>query len=193
MSEKIALIDMDGTIADYHKSMMWYLKAMAAPSENNPIEFDNREHMKYRRSFVKQMPGFWENLEPIEDGFRVVDIMREIGYSLNILTKGPYKSLNAWTEKAKWCHKHVDDANITITEDKGLVYGRVLFDDWPEYITRWLEWRPRGQVLMLEHYWNIGFKHPNVFRIKQNLDSNSQEFKDQEDQIREILTKAYNR
>ncbi len=46
---------------------------------------------------------------------------------------------------------------------------------------------------MLEHYWNIGFKHPNVFRIKQNLDSNSQEFKDQEDQIREILTKAYNR
>ena len=58
------------------------------------------------------------------------------------------------------------DAQVTITEDKGLVYGKVLFDDWPNYITRWLKWRKRGLVLMLDHPWNQSFFHPNVIRIK---------------------------
>ena len=51
-----------------------------------------------------------------------------------------------------------------MTEDKGLVYGKVLFDDWPEYITSWLEYRPRGLVIMPNHPHNQGFKHPNVIR-----------------------------
>jgi hypothetical protein len=62
------------------------------------------------------------------------------------------------------------DAQVTITQDKGLVYGKVLFDDWPGYITRWLEWRPRGLVLMLDHSWNQGFQHDNVIRITSEAD-----------------------
>jgi hypothetical protein len=99
--------------------------------------------------------------------------MKEIGFKPHILTKGPYKATRAWSEKYEWCKQNVPNVSVTITEDKGLVYGKVLFDDWPPYIQRWLKWRPRGFVLMLEHPYNSGFEHPQVIRVlrdKSNFD-----------------------
>ena len=58
--------------------------------------------------------------------------------------------------------KQLEDADIAITRDKGLVYGTVLIDDYPEYIKRWLEWRPRSLVVMPQHDYNKGFTHPQV-------------------------------
>tara|TARA_Y100000310_G_C20512920_1_gene729762 strand:+ start:436 stop:588 length:153 start_codon:yes stop_codon:yes gene_type:complete len=49
---------------------------------------------------------------------------------------------------------------MTITEDKGIVYGKVLVDDYPCYIKRWLENRPRGLVIMPAHSYNRDFEHP---------------------------------
>ena len=51
-----------------------------------------------------------------------------------------------------------------------MVYGRVLFDDWPPYFEKWLAVRPRGLVVCLAHPWNAAFakggpkEHPNVVR-----------------------------
>jgi 5'-nucleotidase len=53
---------------------------------------------------------------------------------------------------------------VTITMDKGLVYGKVLVDDYPEYALRWLKWRKRGLVIMPNQPWNQGFEHPQVHR-----------------------------
>ena len=49
-------------------------------------------------------------------------------------------------EKVQWCDRHLADFphQITITMDKGLVYGKLLVDDWPDYVLRWLRWRKRG-------------------------------------------------
>jgi len=55
---------------------------------------------------------------------------------------------------------------VTLTEDKGLVYGKVLVDDWPPYIERWLTWRPRGLVIMPARRWNATFTHPQVLRYE---------------------------
>ena len=67
-----------------------------------------------------------------------------------------------------WFQKHVrpkaPEAKITITQDKGLFYGTFLVDDWPEYIERWLEHRPRGLVIMPAHSWNQNFQHSQVIR-----------------------------
>jgi hypothetical protein len=64
-----------------------------------------------------------------------------------------------------WIDKHLGQGvDITITRDKGLVYGKVLVDDWPEYINRWLEWRPRGLVIMPANEANKGYFHPQVIR-----------------------------
>ena len=71
----------------------------------------------------------------------------------------------AWGEKLEWCRLHLpEDVQVTLTEDKGLVYGRVLVDDWPPYVLRWLEWRKRGLVIMPAREWNEGFEHRQVIR-----------------------------
>jgi len=62
---------------------------------------------------------------------------------------------------------------ITMTGNKGLVYGKILVDDFPPYIEAWLKHRPRGLVIMPAHRWNEKFQHPNVLRY----DGNSQQLK----------------
>ena len=62
------------------------------------------------------------------------------------------------------------NVKITMTEDKGLVYGKILVDDFPEYIERWLQWRPRGLVIMPAHEHNEQFKHPNIIRYRGDED-----------------------
>jgi len=67
--------------------------------------------------------------------------------------------------KKLWIDKYMGkNMDITITRDKGLVYGKVLVDDWPEYIERWLKWRPRGIVIMPANSANLGFSHRQVLR-----------------------------
>lgn len=168
--DPIALIDMDGTIANYDRAMRAGLEAIASP-DDPPIDkidiHNSPSWIEARCDLIKQQPYFWTNLERIEVGFRVVQILRECGYKLMVLTKGPRRTTSAWTEKRDWCHVHLPDVPVTITEDKGLTYGKVLFDDFPPYIQAWLEWRPRGKVLMLDYPYNREFTHPNVFRIKE--------------------------
>jgi hypothetical protein len=119
----------------------------------------------------------------------VVDELRALGFELHVLTKGPRSTPNAWSEKVEWCADHLPDANVTVTGDKSLVYGRVLVDDWPPYFTRWLEARPRGLVVCVAHPWNEGFSpggpqaHANVLRY----DGANRE------ELRRRLARAYER
>ena len=39
--------------------------------------------------------------------------------------------------EAQWCQHHLPGVPVTITMDKGLVYGKVLVDDYPPYVERW--------------------------------------------------------
>jgi 5'-nucleotidase len=173
MSEDIANIDLDGTAANFNKAILAGLNAMRGPLEEEYTSehLDNPpEWLDARLSLIKRQPGFWRKLETIPLGLQVIDLIRKAQFRLNVLTKGPKRTTSAWTEKAEWSAEHIPDAQVTITMDKGIVYGKVLFDDWPTYILRWLEWRPRGLVLMLDHSWNQGFSHPNVVRIRGEQD-----------------------
>jgi hypothetical protein len=93
--------------------------------------------------------------------------VRELRFRCYVLSKGPRKVSPAWSEKVDWCNEHLPDLPIHLSEDKGMVYGKVLVDDWPEYVERWLEWRPRGLVISVAQPWNVGLdvKFPsNVVR-----------------------------
>lgn len=171
-SENVANVDLDGTTANYNDAMLAALETMRSPHEpklDDPFK-DTPPWLDARMMYVKNRPGFWSNLSPIPLGMKTLDVLRETGYRLNVLTKGPVRTTIAWTEKAEWARRNIPDAQVTITEDKGLVYGKVLFDDWPGYIKRWLVWRKRGLVLMLDHPWNQDFDHPNVVRIRSEAD-----------------------
>lgn len=172
LPEPIALVDMDGTIADFTAAMAKGLKALEGPKEewdyDNYSQDDEPEYMRARRRLVKNQPGFWANLPPIHRGFAILDLLKKNGYQINIFTKAPRKSLAAFTEKAQWCEKHLSDypdVKISMVQDKGLHYGKILVDDWPPYIERWLQFRPRGRVIMPVTKYNKSFEHPQVARF----------------------------
>jgi 5'-nucleotidase len=196
-SDPIALIDMDGTICDFDAAMRDQLLVLMGPLEalaigdNIPIYDDTIPYLKARRDLVKRQPGFWRNLPPIPEGFAVLERMRKVGFNINILTKGPHNTTSAWSEKVDWCRQYVPDAQVTITETKSIVYGRVLFDDWPSYIKGWLEWRPRGLVVMLDSVWNRDFEHPNVFRYLRGLTGDA--WAKQENDLERLLQEAFAR
>jgi hypothetical protein len=146
---------------------------------------DTHPYIKARRDLIKASPDWWYNLPTIETGFWVVSLFRTHGFKLQICTRGSKNCLDSFTQKARWCAKHVPDARITVTTgDKSLNYGAVLFDDWPEYVTPWLKARPRGTVIMPDRPWNAGFEHPRVVRYDgMNLDEVDSAIRQQAERI----------
>ena len=164
--ENIALFDLDGTLADFDTAMKRDMVEIATPGEEKIDPWDrSKPWIKARKSLIMRQPGWWENLRPLQLGFDILEMILKLDFEVHVLTKGPSASAIAWGEKVEWCKSHLPkEVKITITEDKGLVYGKVLVDDWPKYIERWLKWRPRGLVIMPAHEHNKDFKHPNVIR-----------------------------
>jgi 5'-nucleotidase len=167
--EPVALFDLDGTLADFDGAMVAAMNQLAGPGEP-PWESQPQgkevepPFITARRRAVKSRPGFWRELPQLADGFEILEAARALGYKIMILTRGPHAQAAAWSEKLDWVRTHLKKVQVTITEDKGLVYGKVLVDDWPDYVTRWLEWRRRGLVIMPARRWNQGFSHPQVLR-----------------------------
>ena len=185
-SEKVALVDLDGTLVDYAGRMAADLAAMASPGEPtwSPWAPDLPAWLERRMDAIKRQPGWWSGLPDFRLGHDLLAMLREIGFDVHVLTKGPHRTTAAWTEKVEWCRRRLPaDVKVTVTEDKGLVYGRVLVDDWPEYLLRWLEWRPRGLGIMPAHGYNADFRHPRVVRYD---GANA-------DEVRAALQAAYER
>lgn len=183
--ELIGLVDLDGSCADYDGAMRRDMLKIATPGEDIEWYGENvPQYLRERKKMIQDQPGWWRNLDVLPIGMALVQIMQELEYSLMVLTKGPTKrNPAAWSEKVEWCKEKLPEVPVTITADKGLVYGKVLVDDFPEYATRWLEWRPRGQVIMPKQPWTEGFQHPNVFRCGM----------DDLDEARRILTEIKTR
>ena len=159
MTNKIALIDMDGTLADYDSALIRDMELIRSPHEPQDfIPHTEIPHLKARAKMIRSRPGWWLELEPLKAGFDIVKILREQEFKLHILTKAPNAVDAAWTEKVMWCKKHIPDADVTITQNKGLVYGKILVDDWLPYVSDWLEHRHRGLVIMPAQRWNADYK-----------------------------------
>ena len=82
-----------------------------------------------------------------------------------------------WYERNDWSIQ-------VLTRDKSIVYGKVLFDDWPEYVIKWLKYRPRGLVIMLDHIWNRDFHHPQVVKY------DGTNFREVEERLEEVVEKT---
>ncbi len=167
---KIALFDMDGSLADFDGAMIRDLNRLRSPDEP-PTPFNFREleklrHMKARMHLIHSQPGWWRKLGRIESGFRVLQLAEQIGFEINILTKGPRSHPQAWAEKLEWCQAQPElrTQAVHITVNKSLVYGLLLFDDYPVYMDAWLARRPRGLGIMPATPTNTGYEHPRVIR-----------------------------
>lgn len=166
-TDAVALLDMDNTICDYDLAMQRDLDAMRAPNEPEYKIGFHKRHPDYifaRMEVIKSRGEWWENLPRFELGFDILYILKKLGFYISILTQGPKENAVAWSHKLLWCAKNVPELDVTITRRKGIVYGKVLVDDYPQYIEQWLEHRPRGLVIMPAHEWNKDFTHPHVIR-----------------------------
>jgi FMN phosphatase YigB (HAD superfamily) len=188
--EKIGLFDLDGTLADYDSQMKTDYDRIKSQEERAYGSYPRDSepaHVRERIRLIRNQRGWWENLPEFKLGFDILNVAVGLGFNIHALTKSPESSPNAWVEKFLWFQKHVrpkaPDAKITITQDKGLVYGTFLVDDWPEYIERWLEHRPRGIVIMPAHHWNQNFSNKQVIRYDGS----------DIDQVKKVLTYAKGR
>ncbi len=170
MSNKIALLDLDGTLADYDGAMSRDMAKLYSPDEPMYManEYEVPRYIEARRNLIKVQPGWWRNLHPIGTNMAVVEVMRSIGYHLQVLTKGPSSKSQAWAEKVDWVRQWLPDATICIVEDKQGVFGRVLFEDYTPYAESWLKNRKRGLVIMPRNRHNAEFRHNRVVHYDGN-------------------------
>jgi hypothetical protein len=152
----VALVDMDGTLCDCAGAIARGFAELRGPCEDPRDEEkpDPPAHIAARRRLIMSMPGFWRNLQPLPLGFHIVEVLKELGFEAHILTKGPSAQSLGWMEKFDWCRQHVPHMPIVIAEDKRLVHGAVLVEDWPPYIGRWLQGCPHGLVIVPAQPWN---------------------------------------
>jgi len=167
-SDNIGLFDMDGSLANYDKAALEGLAALKSPDEpavEDVWAASDIPHLKARMDLISRQPNWWLSLEPIPMGFQVLNLAKEIGFQIHVLTQGPKTKPLAWKEKVEWCQKHLGpDIDIHITRNKGMVYGKFLYDDFCDFMLKWLEHRPRGLGIMPVNKANKDFRHPQVVR-----------------------------
>ncbi len=99
-------------------------------------------------------PGFWRDLPPLAAGFELLELVREQGFSVHVVTKGPHDVPDAWADKVRWCRRHLPDVPVVVTDSKTLVFGHVLIDDWPPYVHDWQRQWPEALAVVPVHPWN---------------------------------------
>ncbi len=166
--ENVALFDMDGTLCDYDSALTINMNKLKSPNEETfvpPLSDNAPDYLRARADLIRSRESWWENLPKLQLGWDILQVAKELEYRIMILTQGPKRNPASWSGKKKWIDKNLgEDVDITITRDKGLVYGKILVDDYPKYIERWAVWRPRGLIIMPTSSLNIGWQHPQVIR-----------------------------
>jgi len=169
---KIALFDMDGTLFDYELQLRTDMAELASPPEDLTIIqtgdlwglAERFPYIQRRMDLIKSQPGWWRELPKFQPGWKLLELAQKIGFCPKILTKGPRSKSRAWAEKVDCITHHLgEDIPIDIVgKDKNGTYGRVLVDDYPEYVEGWLANRPRGLAILPAQPYNLQFKHPNA-------------------------------
>ena len=95
----VALIDLDGTTADYDTRMLQQLNDIASPWEQayQLVPYgDITDWLEARMDLIKRQPGFWEHLPPIPIGIEIAELLQsELEFRLMVLTKGPKRNVAA--------------------------------------------------------------------------------------------------
>ncbi len=185
--DKIALFDMDGVLCDYEGMLIKDLTSLKSPYEKSIKKVFGKgvpKYLKNRMSLVKSKTDWWINLPKYKLGWDILEIAKKIGFRVIILSKNPGHNPEALTGKKKWIEKNMgENTEVILTADKGLVYGRVLVDDYPEFLKQWLKHRPNGVAIMPVNQNNKYFTHPQVIRY------NGKNLK----QVKEALKIAFSR
>ena len=76
-------------------------------------------HLEARRREVLCAPGFWRGLAPRASGFSLLQLVRECGFLVYVLTKGPDDAPWVWGDKVSWCRAHLPGVGVIVTDGFG--------------------------------------------------------------------------
>lgn len=181
-TDRIALFDMDGTIANYEVGMRDAFRNITGKELPGDLHDRMPVYDLNCMSMIKSQVGWWKNLKPIPSGLELMEYCVELGAHIHILTQAPRDVPFAWGEKYEWCLEHVSPiySNFSIAVvrggarngeenlygiGKGTVYGRVLVDDYPPFMDAWLANRKNGLGIMPKAALNGAYEHPQVIRM----------------------------
>ncbi len=171
--QKPALFDLDASLADYAGAMRRDMARYSDLQPPYPLHWEQGlpPYVKNLMNLIRERPGWWRNLEQIAAGFQVLDEAIRTGFDIHVLTKSPQHIPSAASEKVHWVREHIgpqmpngDTVDIHISDDKSLVYGRMLYDDYPVFMDAWLGARPRGLGIMPVNEFNADYRHEQVVR-----------------------------
>jgi 5'-nucleotidase len=154
----IALIDLGDTLCECTPALGAALRRLRQPGERREDEalVPLPIYLETRRRQVMSAPNFWRDLPPRRPGMELLALLRDLGFRIHVLTKGPGDAAHVWAEKVAWCHEHVPGVPVTVTDDKARVHGHVLVDDWLPYVEDWQRQWPDGLAIVPAHSWNAG-------------------------------------
>lgn len=155
MSKKVALVDLDYTISDWHGSMIPELLKLESSDEVGKYDYSNTwkleaqyPHISNRIKAIMSKRGFWKNLKPIEAGMQLYRYINE-RFKTYIVTKANKYCDLVWGEKAEWVHKNLGyDVNLMVVTDKEQIKGDLLFDDDTRNVVSFLKTNPQGKVII---------------------------------------------
>lgn len=170
----IALVDMDGTLCDYQFSLVKDLNRRYNYVYHQNIDAEML-HLQHKDEIIsiRDKEGWWRNLHPIKSGIRMLKYFYENDYRVFIATKSPRTNKNAWTEKLEWIEDHIwplyPKVKVIMAEDKSLIMGQVLVDDFPGYMRKWLKNNPHSLGIMPNRQWNQNYHYGNYVRYDDDI------------------------
>ena len=94
--DQIALFDLDNTLCDWDKSMERDMRRVLPESMQDDITRWMNEDRRVRPEWVENLMSvirtqvnWWKNLDPLYPGMQLLHSAIDMGWSVNILTKGP--------------------------------------------------------------------------------------------------------
>lgn len=112
-------IDLDGTVCNIKKAVEDF-------RTNSSLE---KESTYYKYPWAQ--PGFFTNLEPIENSIESVSLLSE-NHDVWFLSRPSFKNIDSYSDKARWVKNYFGyefQKKLILCGDKSLLTGRVLIDD----------------------------------------------------------------
>jgi 5'-nucleotidase len=152
----VALVDLGDTLAECTPTLRAAFARLRQPGEFEGDEglIPLPPYLESRRRAVMSSPGFWRELPPRAEGFELITLLRDAGFRVHVLTKGPYDAPQVWADKVAWCRARLPDVPVIVTDDKARVHGHLLVDDWLPYVERWQHQWPTGLAIVPTQPWN---------------------------------------
>lgn len=175
----VVFVDLDNTLVNYlHHKASTLKRAFPEDSLASLLDMcvapdDLPSKYQAVHAFASRAPGWWRGIPDLPGKDNILSAVASAtesltGESIHVLTKASMNKPLCWSEKVEWFNTNVrseyPESKITISTDKSLLRGDVLFDDWPGYYEPWLEANPCGTVFCPEWPWNNSSEDPRVIK-----------------------------